>query len=393
MQIPTGRGLATFFACLLTMSLSLATAAYAAPPPPETTAALAYEHAQRAYESSDFAKAVEWLEIAYARDRQPRYVYNIGRAQEGMGALAEAYETYLRVLALPEVDDSVRRLADARMQRLDGVRNRAVVRVLGAPDGALLQLDARALPAAETEHQVEPGEHQLCVINPGGRVVLCDRRNLRAGRRLDWDLAAAQARGVLRAERLAGLSEISLNGHVLLVDLRTLTRLVLPAGSHRLWARWSDDSSSQLFLTVVPGSEVDLAPLIEGARRGAGAPLASIGDAAPGGGGGAWPWVVVGAGAVSAGAGVFFVAQAASDRSSVKDVTNDITQREAEQTWDDAAQKDVMGWTLVGVGAAAAIGGIAWWALSGSGGDEVAAAPAWWLAVHPTSGLNVGGRF
>ena len=111
------------------------------------------------------------------------------------------------------------------------------------------------------------------------------------------------------------------------------------------------------------------------------------------GGPGAWPWVIAGAGAVSAGAGVFFVAQAASDRSSVKDVTNDITQDEAEKKWNDASTKDVIGWALVGAGAAAAVGGIVWWAVSGSGDEEAASGPAWWLTVHPGSGLVIGGRF
>lgn len=65
-----------------------------------------FEESEKAYDAGRFAEAISLLQQAYALKKEPVLLYNLGRAYEGAGDLAnaaDAYESFLK--AQPETPD------------------------------------------------------------------------------------------------------------------------------------------------------------------------------------------------------------------------------------------------------------------------------------------------
>lgn len=108
----------------------------------------------------------------------------------------------------------------------------------------------------------------------------------------------------------------------------------------------------------------------------------------PDAGPGPWPWVVFGTGVALAGVGIGFGVLAA-DRDDTLDKIEANPSRYTRKDW-DAAQEEgqtyaLAGDVMMGVGAAAAVGGLVWWFLA-------EAPPAVSLTAHP-GGLGLAGTF
>jgi len=104
---------------------------------------------------------------------------------------------------------------------------------------------------------------------------------------------------------------------------------------------------------------------------------------------GALPWIVAGGGAAVAIGGGVLLWVASSDVSAVEDPDGDMPRWEdVQHRHDRAPALSVTGGGLLGVGAAAAVGGLSWALLSGGGGVED---PAVDVAVGP-GGVRVRGR-
>jgi len=145
--------------------------------------------------------------------------------------------------------------------------------------------------------------------------------------------------------------------------------------------------------TPVPDVEPQLPPPAE--REGATPPPQPVADAVVAGPGddgesgpGFAPWLVVGAGGALAVTGVILVAVALGDRSTVEDTPDGSRWVDIEGAYDAVGPTSTAGFLLLGVGVAAAAGGLAWW-LAGSGSSSESSVN---VAVGP-GGLVTTGVF
>ncbi len=112
---------AAIFTCVC-LSASISRAQEATEPTPEDMArsAALFEEAEVAYNAGDLAHAVELLDEAYGLYPEPVLLYNLARAHEALGHLAEARDNYEAFLeAVPDTPDRgaiERRLATLRAQ-------------------------------------------------------------------------------------------------------------------------------------------------------------------------------------------------------------------------------------------------------------------------------------
>jgi len=377
------------------VALTLAVLAQSAPATaqtPPTAAEAAYLRARQAFEKHDYQEARRWLEEALKHDQRAVYVYNLARVQQLLGQFANARRSFLRVTAMPDVDADLRRLAEQQGAEL---RDKATVAVLRAADPAnapLLQVDGRLLADASVDTDLEAGEHQLCVIKAAGARVRCVRRSLPTGVRTTWPLAdAAAEHGTLTWSPQADAKTLALNGHVLLVDLTTLRRVEVDAGRHEIRVTNAAGETKTTLVSVLPGGSVAIgAPAKTPFKVADGGVLRADPPSSPG----AWPWVVAGLGGASLAAGVALMVSAEAVRSpeTSGDVITGVSQRDHPDDWEDARGRWYAGISLVSVGGAAAVSGLAWWlATRGTPGDD-AATPAVWVAPWQ-GGIAAGGRF
>jgi tetratricopeptide (TPR) repeat protein len=120
-----GFGAAACFAMQLTATNAHAQAAPAASAPSSasahTRAAELFKKSVETYRSGDFKQTIDLLNEAYALEPQPVLLYNLARAQEGIGNNDAAIETYEKFLAQePNAKDRgaiEQRLATLRRQR------------------------------------------------------------------------------------------------------------------------------------------------------------------------------------------------------------------------------------------------------------------------------------
>ncbi len=382
--------------CLLVCALAMAVATPAPAAEPGDDPGL---KAKEAFNAGRYDEALRWLKVVYEKEPSAGVVYNMGRVQEAAGLLREAYETYLRVLALPEVEADMRRLAEAQAEQLKPLKDKAVVRLAKVPKGAIVQVDGRAKTDLEAELLLDPGEHQACITSADQTAVRCARRSFEAGVRTSWEQGKASGpTGTIVWTPAERVQALELSGHPLLVDLGRLKEIVLAVGQHEVNVQ-TKEGAEEHRLVVTPGARLPLpGPAPEATLPGADA---RVGAAAggPAEGPGPWPWVLSGAGAAATSGGLFLIVSAASDKDRVDGVgTNDkgqvegMTQAEASEIWEDARSKERLGWVFVGAGVAAVAGGVAWWALAPRGGEAASAAGSTRLLAGP-SGLVLTGRF
>ena len=113
---------------------------------------------------------------------------------------------------------------------------------------------------------------------------------------------------------------------------------------------------------------------------------------------GIWPWVVVGAGGAVLGAGAYFYSDGSTKLDESKSLPKTAeNQQKAFDLHDEGNESWDLGVTLMSVGAAVAVGGIAWWALAPEGEGSQAkverAEPGLWLSATPNGTFFLGGRF
>lgn len=174
--------LAIGFSQAATPATSCAQAAQTVVPADARAAARAhFEAALRHYEAHDHREAIREFELSLAAVPNADIWFDIGRAHEQLGELAEAIECYERYLR-DRVDASDapalrKRIAELRA-RHDAERaarsERAAPRngslaIDASQPGVAVQLDGRALGSAPLERvlEVEPGAHRVAASKPG----------------------------------------------------------------------------------------------------------------------------------------------------------------------------------------------------------------------------------
>jgi tetratricopeptide (TPR) repeat protein len=200
------------------------------------------------------------------------------------------------------------------------------------------------------------------------------------------------ARAFRRAYLLSGRAALLYN--VGQAELR-LGRDALALEAFEGYLRQSDDSGERRSeveervrvlrsLGVRPATESEVAEAARAAQESSGSPSAP----APSRGGSDFaPWIVVGVGAAVAVAGAVLLGVAASEASRFENAPDGSSWEEYERIASDAQAMWLGGWIALGVGAAAAVAGVAW-ALA-SGGSNSATAE---LRVGP-AGISLAGTF
>jgi hypothetical protein len=139
----------------------------------------AAEQGVKAYAEGRWADAVDLMTRAEKLVHAPTHLLYLAQAEEKLGHLVIAHETYLRILRekLPNNAPKVFVSAQAEAkQRADAVRGRlsqVSVVVQGSPAGAkvVVTMDGREVPAVliGVPHPVDPGEHQFEATAEGKR--------------------------------------------------------------------------------------------------------------------------------------------------------------------------------------------------------------------------------
>ena len=359
-----------------------------------------YEEAKAAYEAGDMDRALAKLRSAIESVPKPVYVYNLGRTLEGAGRLRAAYDTFLRAQALPDISADLRQLAAAGVERLAAVRNKAVLDVSGFAEGSMIQVDADLVTDAAAARTLEPGRHQVCALSPAKDRLSCFSRPLNAGLRATFPPEVG-LRSTLTWPDDVQPSGLSLGGHRLLVPVGSVRTLDLDAGRLSVALQTADGRSFEGDVDLLPEATRELALAAPAPPTPAGAPTAPEEETAAGPG--VAPWIVVGVGAAAAGTGAVLwgLSAGVAGVPASQDVGGvpiyDKTQAERRSEWEDAQTQELAGAILVGVGAAALLGGAVWLLVGSNGDDEsddsaaaVAAAP--WVTTGG-AGAAVMGRF
>jgi hypothetical protein len=138
-------------------------------------------------EASHFDEALKKAERAEQLYHAPPHVLMIAEANEGLGRLVEALETYERLAAeplsptAPAVFRKAREIAAKNEKRLLSRVPSILVDVIGAPvEDAKASVDGRAIPLGGVASRVNPGKHTVHVEADGFKpldiiVVLAER--------------------------------------------------------------------------------------------------------------------------------------------------------------------------------------------------------------------------
>ncbi|MGD8861006.1 MAG: PEGA domain-containing protein [Myxococcales bacterium] len=132
----------------------------------------AREHFRRgeaAYQKGNYALAISEWETAYSQDQRPRIQYNIYQAHERLGQLTKAVAALQRYLSSADPDDPYYADATARMASLQQRLQATGIRLVGGPDGALINIsghDWGRLPRPD-KIAVQPGSHRIVVSLEG----------------------------------------------------------------------------------------------------------------------------------------------------------------------------------------------------------------------------------
>jgi hypothetical protein len=117
-----------------------------------------------------FQEAIAEYQEAYRLYPSAKIYFPIASAQERLGRIADAYQSYARVIGSGEdVGDKLRRRVQARQAELRG--GLAIVAIAVSPDGASVAVDGRVLGVAPLAEPVPfaPGDHELRVSLEGHR--------------------------------------------------------------------------------------------------------------------------------------------------------------------------------------------------------------------------------
>ena len=387
-------------ASLVALAVGLLVPVAASAAAPDHTAVRAaqqsYEEAKRAYQRGDMEAAIGHLQAAIKAVPDPIYVYNLARAQETAGRLGEAYTSLLRARAMPTISDDLAQLAAAGVERLAPLRHRTVLDVSGFPDGSLVQVDGDLVSDPSVPQAREPRLHQVCALSRSGERMTCYRREFGAGLRVSLPPEGG-LRSTLTWPATLGATRLTLGGHRLLLPVDRVTEVEVDSGRTAVILGTADGVAFEGDVELLPGATQAVGP-----GSGFEGVSGEVGDT---GGPGIAPWIVGGVGVVALGTGaaLWGISSGAGSAPATTEVgglqvSRGQTQAARRDEFDQAKTQELAGVVLVGVGAAALVGG-AVWLLVGSGGGEtrgevdtvsVSAAP--WLSAE-AAGAAVMGRF
>jgi hypothetical protein len=153
---------------LLLCAVTFAAAGVRAAPPPE--AVKLFTQCVADFEAGRVEAARACFLKVYAIYKSPVVLFNLGRTEESLGNLVEAYEAYQSALADTTGTLSAEERTDVQ-QRTTALAGRiALLKLPALPPGATVQVDGQLRPHSAADGiPVLPGDHEVRVEAPGMR--------------------------------------------------------------------------------------------------------------------------------------------------------------------------------------------------------------------------------
>lgn len=148
---------------LLAGPLQAAAAERKRPTPAQNEARKEYERGAQLYRSGQYEEAIAAFRKAYAAQPHPALLFNIGQAQEKLGELEPALESYRGYLqAAPEAQDrgAVETAIASLEQRIAESKIQAL-RIRSQPERAQVNVDGAPRGETPLELRLPVGEHQV----------------------------------------------------------------------------------------------------------------------------------------------------------------------------------------------------------------------------------------
>lgn len=133
------------------------------PTPAQTEARREYERGAQLYRSGQYEEAIDAFRKAYAAQPHPALLFNIGQAQEKLGQLEGALESYRGYLqAAPDAQDrGAVQTAIASLEERIAASKIQSLRVRSLPEQAQVSIDGASRGVTPLELRLPVGEHQV----------------------------------------------------------------------------------------------------------------------------------------------------------------------------------------------------------------------------------------
>lgn len=330
----------------------------------------AYARGSRHFKDEDYEASLAWMQYAFDMGPQATYAYGVARSLEKLGRFFEAHRLYQSTLKAPRLNRQVRKRATEALRRLAPRLAQAYVGFRARDAEARFQIDDRPVSASSSAFAVEPGPHVLIQRSADGYTLTLWRVTAAAGRITVWPPEAPSARGDAVLPAFGGETITQIDDTTLAIDSKGVRRLSLPVGSHTVGLRTVAGSRVARIevgsgaVVMIPKATPDASP--RPVPTPPGQPEEEKGSTV-----GGWVTTGLGTGALIAGATLLIIQ--ATDRGSLATAIADtddrgviigVSQVSAQTVYDRADAFRLSGGVLVGVGAAAIIGGVTWLLLS-----------------------------
>ena len=123
----------------------------------EQAARALFTEGNELFAAGDYVAALERFQTAYARTSNPKVLLNIGTTLKQLGRFAEAATVYESYLKNPKADPGRRKEVETALGELLG--RIAILRLEGAPEGAKITIDGRAVSGGQV--RVDRGPHTV----------------------------------------------------------------------------------------------------------------------------------------------------------------------------------------------------------------------------------------
>ncbi|MEC9072840.1 MAG: tetratricopeptide repeat protein [Myxococcota bacterium] len=367
--------------------------------------------AVEAREAGDTQRVVKLLQEAYAVEPAPQLLNNLGKVYEQIGAYRQAYAAYQKVANDPTAPQDLRALDTARLNGLRPKLNDAWLKPEVKPPNATVRVDGEEVELdVDGEAKLRKGRHAVQFTGADGATTALRFVDTPVGQRttVTEDLMAPNPLGgAISLEGVGdGLSSLSMNGAAVGGDLGALRTILAEPGTYAFSLKRGEETWTAE-VSPGPGETLSLKDHLVATATAAAAPVESAGpnnaihaQSAPTGGLPMGAVITTGAGVVTAIVGGVLLSMGNSERDGLPQAAQAApNQQAARQVLIDGNEKadslESMGAAALGVGAAAAAGGLVWWVLSPAD-DDASALNESTPRLHLTAwgrGLLISGSF
>ncbi len=330
-------------------SLLLAVLISASPASDKKEAATHYQRGISLYKESNYSAALSEFKAAHAALPSWEVLFNIGLCQRRLFQYGSAIRSFDHYLAEggAKVPKDRRAAVDQELEQIRALTAPVAVIVNGASANVLVDGDPQGVTPLST----------MVLLGPGKHVVRAEREGCAPDEKT-IEVVSGQAQAVTLDPR-----SLTAPGHVVVectpsgamlaidsdVEVRCPVEIDLKPGTHELVARADGFATQRTEVIVQPGQPRSVRLSLVSLEGATSRPFPVLGVTLAGGG-----LVLGGVGALFA-----VLAQGAAKDVTTLSTTGGVWDAKAVALQSTGQRNEVLGWTLIGVGAAAAVAGVA----------------------------------